>query len=507
MIAFAMLLALLVSIPSGMAATEEEINDSITAGVAWLAEQQNPDGSWGIDEKVAHTGFAVLKLTDRAKELGYESPFDPEYEYSDNVTDGVAYMESQMQIVDITGDPADKNGNNESIKFSSSWGMHQSYNTAIALMAFANLHNSTYEEKVQDMTDWFIFTQNPDGGWRYTGVQEPSDNSNTGYVVLGLAYAEDAGADVGDVRVGLNDWINTIQDPVNGDADDGGSWYTASWQWVNSLKTGNLIFEMGFVGDDTDSQRMQDAVDYLERHWNDVGTGSIDDVGWKPNHYQAMYAIMKGLEYNGIETLEVDGSEVGWFDNFSDVIVDTQNPDGSWPSDPWDYGSKPILSTEWALLTLEKTTPIRVIDVSLDVKPSSCPNPINVDSKGIIPIAIAGSEDFDVTQIDPATVEIGIMDEDGNLIGVSPLRWSYEDVTCPYFPADDDPCCIENQPDGITDLTMKFKTQELVGTAGLENYAGQTLNLTVTGMTVDDLPIMGQDCVRIQKAIKKGNNK
>jgi hypothetical protein len=487
-----MLLALLVSMPTGMAATEEEINDSINAGVAWLAEQQNPDGSWGLNEKVAHTGFAVLKLTDRARELGYESPFDSDYEYSDNVTAGVAYITDPAVMASLNGDN------------------HETYNKAIALMALSNLNDATYSGEIQSLVDWLISTQKADGGWRYPAGTS-SDNSNTGYAVLGLAYAEDAGLTIpATLQTNLSNWVDYIQNDQGPTDDgfesdpDGGSGYTAPSNWVNSLKTGNLIFEMGFVGDDTDTQRMQYAVDYLERHWNDVGTGSIYDVGWKPNHYQAMYAIMKGLEYNGIETLEVDGSEVDWFDNFSDVIVDTQNPDGSWPVDHW---GGPILSTEWALLTLEKTTPVKIIDVSLDVKPSSCPNPINVDSKGVLPIAIAGSEDFDVTRIDPATVEIGIMDEYGNLTGVSPLRWSYEDVTCLYFPEDDDPCCIENQPDGITDLSMKFKTQELVGTAGLEDYSGETINLTVTGITVDGLPILGQDCVRIQEAKKKGKNK
>lgn len=490
-VVLALLLAMTVSIPTCMAATEEEIEESIDAGVSWLAAQQNPDGSWGSYEQVAYTGFAVLKLTDRARELGYGSPFDSEYEYSINVVNGVNYIKSQMEIEEITGSAADKNGNGDAITVN---GERKSYNGAIALMALANLHDSTYDDIVQDMTDWFIYHQNPDGGWRYKGADQPSDNSNTGYAVLGLAYAENAGADVGDVRVGLNNWIDYIQNDVDGDTNDGGSGYTSPDDWVNTLKTGNLIFEMGFVGDDIDTNRMQDAIDYLERHWNDQNT----DPGFR-THYQAMYCIMKGLEYRGIETLEVDGSEVDWFDEISTLIVDSQNPDGSWP---WDYWGDTILSTEWALLTLEKVTPVKVIDVSIDVKPSSCPNPINVDSKGVLPVAIAGTEDFDATEIDLATVEIGVMDENGNLVGVSPLRWIYEDVTCPYFPEENDPCCIKNQPDGYMDLSLKFDTQELVEVAGLEGCVGNTIYLIVTGKTMDGIPFVGKDCVRIQESSK-----
>lgn len=139
------------------------------------------------------------------------------------------------------------------------------------------------------------------------------------------------------------------------------------------------------------------------------------------------------------------------------------------------------------------------VNVSLDVKPSSCPNPINVNSKGVLPIAIAGSENFDVTQIDPATVRLGLMEKDGDFLNVTPLRWSYEDVTCPYLsgPENENPCCIENQPDDIMDLSMKFKTQELVGVAGLESHVGETIKLTVAGETLDGLKFMGEDCVRI----------
>lgn len=59
---------------------------------------------------------------------------------------------------------------------------------------------------------------------------------------------------------------------------------------------------------------------------------------------------MKGLEYLQIDM--IDG--IDWFDNFSTVIVDTQNvTDGSWPEDNWGDS---MLSTVWALLTLEKVT-------------------------------------------------------------------------------------------------------------------------------------------------------
>jgi len=66
------------------AATEEEIEASIEMGIVWLLDQQNPDGSWGSDYTVARTGFALVKLEDRSRELGFE-PLDPDGPYCDNI--------------------------------------------------------------------------------------------------------------------------------------------------------------------------------------------------------------------------------------------------------------------------------------------------------------------------------------------------------------------------------------------------------------------------------------
>ena len=337
-----------------MAVTQEEINQSIDDGVAWLVDQQNPaDGSWS--GCVARTGFAVIKLEERAFELG-NSPFDPGYPYKAAIENGLDFIFTQA--VEVC------NG----IAFPSPWSWNHTYNTGIAMMAIAAskvpnrlvtaagaVNGWTYKEVLQANVDFFACSQNPDGGWRYEpGVQE-SDNSNTGYAVLGLAYAQAPvygfSCTIPDsVKTGLNSWINTIQDPVNGDTNDGGSWYTPTWSWVNILKTGNLVFEMTFVGDPTDppSARMQDALDYIVRHWDDQN----QDPGWKgpPPHYQAMYCVMKGMTYAGIETI----GDIDWYDDFATAIVVNQQTDGSWP---WDQWGDQMLATEWALLALEAISP------------------------------------------------------------------------------------------------------------------------------------------------------
>ncbi len=134
------------------------------------------------------------------------------------------------------------------------------------------------------------------------------------------------------------------------------------------------------------------------------------------------------------------------------------------------------------------------IAVPLDIKPGSCRNPLNVRERGVLPVAILGTEDLDVSEIDPATVR---------LEGVAPLRWSTEDVATPYEPfigkedADD---CTDEGPDGIVDLTLKFRTLQILRALGKVGH-GDVLVLEISGTLWDGTPFQGEDVVVI---LKKG---
>ena len=107
--------------------------------------------------------------------------------------------------------------------------------------------------------------------------------------------------------------------------------------------------------------------------------------------------------------------------------------------------------------------PPPAISVAFDIKPKSCPNPINTKDKGVLPVAVLGSETFDVTQIDPTSLRLE------HLAGVVPLRWALEDVAAPYEPflgKEDIYDCNVAGPDGFLDLTLKFNVQEVVTALG-----------------------------------------
>jgi hypothetical protein len=136
------------------------------------------------------------------------------------------------------------------------------------------------------------------------------------------------------------------------------------------------------------------------------------------------------------------------------------------------------------------------IPVKIDIKPGSCPNPFNLTKKGVLPVALLGSEEFDVTSIVPETLR---------LEGDCPaLRWSLEDVATPYDGEFSDPPvesdCTTAEGDGWTDLTVKFDSQCIAMTQGALTDWDVRL-WTLTGKYLndegDEIEFEAQDVVRV----------
>jgi hypothetical protein len=128
------------------------------------------------------------------------------------------------------------------------------------------------------------------------------------------------------------------------------------------------------------------------------------------------------------------------------------------------------------------------IAAALDIKPGSCPNPLNTkirNGHAVLPVAILGTESFDVTDIDVSTIR---------LEGVAPIRSAIEDVAAPF--EGDDCGCTTAGPDGHADLTLKFNYTAIVEAIG-DVDAGDIVPLTITGELENGTPFQGEDCVRI----------
>jgi len=136
----------------------------------------------------------------------------------------------------------------------------------------------------------------------------------------------------------------------------------------------------------------------------------------------------------------------------------------------------------------------------LDIKAGSCPNPLNLRSRGVLPAAIVGTAEFDVTQIDVDSLVLRRADGVGG--GVTPLMGPpgpgihLEDVATPF---EGEPCdCHDLTGDGIVDLSIKFDTRTVVSQFELNELPGGTLvELVLSGELLDETPFSARDCIRL----------
>jgi sugar lactone lactonase YvrE len=175
------------------------------------------------------------------------------------------------------------------------------------------------------------------------------------------------------------------------------------------------------------------------------------------------------------------GSDGSLYASQSNGIIRITNADGT--SLPPPLG--PLFPTN--------PNPPQRLGVFVDIKPESCPNPINVGANGTLPVAILGTSSFDVTMVDPSSVR---------LQGVSPLRFAFEDVATPFTGAlVSATSCTTAGTDGFTDLVLFFDKSAVSAALGPVTN-GQVLVLTLTGNLLPSfggMAISGQDVVVINK--------
>ena len=109
---------------------------------------------------------------------------------------------------------------------------------------------------------------------------------------------------------------------------------------------------------------------------------------------------------------------------------------------------------------------IETIEAVIDIKPDSDINPINLKSKGLVPVAILTTDDLDALTVDLDSISFA---------GAKPAKWVVQDI----------------DGDGNDDLLLHFATQEL---SDLSSYSTEAV---LTGVTLDSIPLIGKDSVKI----------
>jgi len=125
------------------------------------------------------------------------------------------------------------------------------------------------------------------------------------------------------------------------------------------------------------------------------------------------------------------------------------------------------------------------IQVDIDIKPGSIPNCFNVNGHGVIPVAILGAADFDVSQIDTSSLTFGGLTV--RFKGKNGPQCSIQDVSGNFVDY------AEGGPDGQPDLVCQFVDEDSAWTAG-DDMA------TLIGTLLDGTPFEGTDSICVVPA-------
>jgi hypothetical protein len=144
-----------------------------------------------------------------------------------------------------------------------------------------------------------------------------------------------------------------------------------------------------------------------------------------------LFCVQSGaIKFCGVEGVDLGGYTRGdWVtlravfdyeDNTGDLYVDGELVAADVPITPREFTYAPlgtIRTDQWGVVADATTffsnvvyfddVSISEVDptvvVAIDIKPGSDENPINLGSKGVLPVCVFSSEEFDATTIDPAT--------------------------------------------------------------------------------------------------------
>jgi hypothetical protein len=228
----------------------------------------------------------------------------------------------------------------------------------------------------------------------------------------------------------------------------------------------------------TDAQRAASAIDTGDLHWTgpqaNACAGIILAEGFEDGHTR-MFAP------NPLQP----GSSVSHWDT---VLAPNELMEPAATLDPDDRLTDRLLADiGWTV----ESEPCATL-VALDIRPQQCANRLRVDRHGNLPVAIAGTDDLDVRDIDLASVRLAGVEPKGNRTRVRDVATPFE----PFVGKDDADDCTRAGADGLEDLLMRFSNRKVVMALGLVADR-EVVVVPLTGALEDGTPIQGEDVVVI----------
>jgi hypothetical protein len=147
---------------------------------------------------------------------------------------------------------------------------------------------------------------------------------------------------------------------------------------------------------------------------------------------------------------------------------------------------------------LPQAPPVIIADI--DIKFCSDPNAFNCKKKGVLPVTIFGTASFDVSDIDPSTLQL-CLDDLSVCTTTAPRNWSIADRGDPTSDLGASMCAIDSatglelhflNPDTFPDFDAAFEASEvqtMLGDFCNGPKNGVSPTLVITGSTFGGIPI------------------
>jgi len=331
----------------------------VMAGLEWLRRHQSPDGSWDCDAFSSNcdakrgaqctgrgvavfdsgvTGLALLAFLGAGFDSQRPGP------YLDTVRNGLKYLKNIQDAQGCFGSTSDN---------------RHTYAHACATIAMCEAYASSkqlpWRKSAEAGVGYINACQNPYKAWRYGKQPGDNDSSVTGWMLMALKSAKDAGIPINertmkdglafidtitDEDTGRTGYIKKGEQPVRPEGLQG-KFPASESEALTAVALCSRIF-----CEQTDSPLMKAGAELMAKKlpvW-DEAKGSIDMYYW---YYGTLAMFQMGGEH-----------WERWNKNLKTVVIDNQLKDGctegSWdPKDPWGEEGGRVYSTALMTLCLE----------------------------------------------------------------------------------------------------------------------------------------------------------
>ena len=279
---------------------KESSEKAVAAGLRWLKQNQNADGSWSDEFRPAMTGLALLSFFGHG-----ELPDSPEF--GPMVKKGLDWVlahggefEGRMSLT--------KGGFG---------GNHGVYEHAILTYAMGEYFSMTHDERFEGLlktaVGYIVAGQNPLGGWDYGYAKGPrNDLSVAGWQIQALKAAHLTGLAIPGVDEALDRSMGFIK---KWQGNEGGFGYT---QPENRLSLSGVGVLCTYFWRESKDRTVKEGIDYL------LGKAEVKYKSESADLYAWYYDTQACLMFGGVAWAK-------WNRMFQDEIAGSQSADGSWP--------------------------------------------------------------------------------------------------------------------------------------------------------------------------------